>query len=84
MLAIRRLLNSCVLVDCDQTEVSDGNKENSAVRVGKLIYGISPVEFGLSSESAVSRLNLCWAKTRLWWPGCWKSWSSCGAASGRL
>lgn len=35
MLAIRRLLNSLVLVDCDQTEVSDGNKENSTVGVGE-------------------------------------------------
>lgn len=35
MLAVRRLLNSCVLVDGDQTEVSDGNKENSTVRVGE-------------------------------------------------
>lgn len=33
MLAIRRLLNSCVLADCDQTEISDSNKENSTVRV---------------------------------------------------
>ncbi|XP_056869184.1 condensin-2 complex subunit G2 isoform X1 [Takifugu flavidus] len=29
MLAIRNLLKSLVLVDCDQTEVSDSNKENS-------------------------------------------------------
>lgn len=32
MLAIRRLLNSCVLGNCEQTEISDSNKEN-AVRV---------------------------------------------------
>uniref|UniRef100_H3CJY7 Non-SMC condensin II complex, subunit G2 n=1 Tax=Tetraodon nigroviridis TaxID=99883 RepID=H3CJY7_TETNG len=32
MLAIRRLLNSCVLADCDQTEIGDSNKENSTVR----------------------------------------------------
>lgn len=32
MLAIRRLLNSCVLANCAQTEVSDSNKENSVVR----------------------------------------------------
>ena len=33
MLAIRRLLNGCVLADCDQTEISGNNKENSTVRV---------------------------------------------------
>lgn len=32
MLAIRRVLNSCVQADCDQSEINDGNKENSAVR----------------------------------------------------
>lgn len=83
MLAIRRLLNSLVLVDCDQTEVSDGNKENSTVGVGKLVYRIGPAELWLSCESAV-RLRLRWARTRLWSPGCWRSWSSCGAASRRL
>lgn len=40
MLAIRRLLNSCVLADCDQTEVSDGNKENSTVRHMNVIYRV--------------------------------------------
>ncbi|XP_069015631.1 condensin-2 complex subunit G2 [Embiotoca jacksoni] len=29
MLAIRRTLNSCVQIDCDQTDIDDGNKENS-------------------------------------------------------
>lgn len=38
MLAIRRLLNSCVLADCDQTEVSESNKENSTVRLMNVIY----------------------------------------------
>lgn len=31
MLAIRRVLNSCIQVDFDMTEVNDSNKENSAV-----------------------------------------------------
>lgn len=29
MLAIRRVLNSCIQADCDQTELDDSNKENS-------------------------------------------------------
>lgn len=32
MLAIRRVLNSCIQTDCDQSEINDSNKENSAVR----------------------------------------------------
>lgn len=32
MLAIRRVLNSCIQVDCDTTDINDSNKENSAVR----------------------------------------------------
>lgn len=32
MLAIRRVLNSCIQVDCDMTDINDSNKENSAVR----------------------------------------------------
>lgn len=32
MLAIRRVLNSCIQTDCDLTEINDSNKENSAVR----------------------------------------------------
>ncbi|XP_068160430.1 condensin-2 complex subunit G2 [Antennarius striatus] len=30
MLAIRRILNSCIQTDCDQSDVIEGNKENSA------------------------------------------------------
>ncbi|GLD54659.1 condensin-2 complex subunit G2 [Lates japonicus] len=30
MLAIRRVLNSCIQTDCDLTEINDSNKENSA------------------------------------------------------
>lgn len=30
MLAIRRVLNSCIQVDCDMTDINDSNKENSA------------------------------------------------------
>lgn len=32
MLAIRRLLNSCIQADLDQTDMNESNKENSAVR----------------------------------------------------
>lgn len=32
MLAIRRVLNSCIQTDCDLTEMNDSNKENSTVR----------------------------------------------------
>lgn len=32
MLAIRRVLNSCIQTDFDLTEINDSNKENSAVR----------------------------------------------------
>lgn len=32
MLAIRRVLNSCIQTDLDVTEINDSNKENSAVR----------------------------------------------------
>ncbi|XP_047468058.1 condensin-2 complex subunit G2 [Mugil cephalus] len=38
MLAIRRVLNSCLQVDCDQSDINDGNKENSmaeSVTLGK-------------------------------------------------
>ncbi|XP_022622896.1 condensin-2 complex subunit G2 isoform X1 [Seriola dumerili] len=39
MLAIRRVLNSCIQTDCDLTEINDSNKENSAqaepVKLGK-------------------------------------------------
>lgn len=32
MLAIRRVLNSCIQTDFDLAEINDSNKENSAVR----------------------------------------------------
>lgn len=32
MLAIRRVLNTCIQADCDQSEINDSNKENGAVR----------------------------------------------------
>lgn len=32
MLAIRRVLNSCIQADFDLTVINDSNKENSAVR----------------------------------------------------
>lgn len=32
MLAIRRVLNSCIQTDFDQTDINESNKENSAVR----------------------------------------------------
>ncbi|KAG7224983.1 hypothetical protein INR49_014900 [Caranx melampygus] len=36
MLAIRRVLNSCIPTDCDLTEINDGDKENSAAEPVKL------------------------------------------------
>lgn len=32
MLAIRRVLNSCIQIDCDQSDLNESNKENSTVR----------------------------------------------------
>lgn len=32
MLAIRRVLNTCIQSDCDQSELNESNKENSIVR----------------------------------------------------
>lgn len=32
MLAIRRVVNSCIQSDCDQSDFIDSNKENSKVR----------------------------------------------------
>lgn len=31
MLAIRRVLNSCIQVDCDESDINDSNKENSTI-----------------------------------------------------
>ncbi|GAA6215069.1 condensin-2 complex subunit G2 [Lates japonicus] len=44
MLAIRRVLNSCIQTDCDLTEINDSNKENSAaepVMLGKDVAVVS-------------------------------------------
>ncbi|XP_039983579.1 condensin-2 complex subunit G2 isoform X2 [Xiphias gladius] len=44
MLAIRRVLNSCIQTDCDLTEINDSNKENSTagpVNLGKDIAVVS-------------------------------------------
>lgn len=37
MLAIRRVLNTCIQADCDQSDINDSNKENGAVRERQLI-----------------------------------------------
>lgn len=62
MLAIRRLLNSCVLGNLEQTEIGDGNKEN-AVRVVDVRRrpDRSAPWLRFRSGSHLDRQNLSWA-----------------------
>lgn len=53
MLAIRRVLNSCIQTDCDQSEINDNNKENSAVRERDTEVDKTSLEFGLFFKKKV-------------------------------
>lgn len=61
MLAIRRLLNSCVLVDCEQSEISDSNKENTVRAVDVRRRQVSPapatLQLWLSPRQAEPQLG---------------------------